>query len=423
MGHYARALKLEPGFRMALIEYLSLCYQVDDMSSSLRMLDAYLERHPDDQEILIAASNLCLAFHCVEEGSVYANKAFIRRPDDVEPRVILARFLFAKELSAEARTHLEAAMRSSDSSPEGYYCLGRYFLDLGDFYRSREYFEKCLGADPGYYVALRDLQCCYYELGDFRQGIEACERLLETDPADAGSYYNLGLIYQRLGRTRLAAKFFEESVRQDPTFYKAVYMIAEFHYSRGEFEEALKHFEEAHRIVPESSEALGRVGDCHFELGRSREAYRRYTWAKRQDPLFESARHYLIEGLTFVEDGNYEAARHRYLKATELDDELTEAWNELGMVLLKLGKSEEALNVVRRAVEIEPDHPALLANLLTCCRHLPLGVRLSGWVRKLVKETRDRLEHLEARSAVPPASGRRRYRRLLRPWSWYSLRG
>ena len=33
--------------------------------------------------------------------------------------------------------------------------------------RAREYFERCLESDPGFYVALRDLQCCYYELGDF----------------------------------------------------------------------------------------------------------------------------------------------------------------------------------------------------------------------------------------------------------------
>jgi tetratricopeptide (TPR) repeat protein len=422
MERYEKALSLEPAFRMALVEYLSLCYHVDEMASSVKVLNAYLSLHPEDHEILIAASNLCLAFHRVDEGIGYANRAFVNRPNDVEPRVILARFLFAKEMSREARAHLDASMRSADSSPEGYYCLGRYFLDLGDFYRSRAYFEKCLGSDPNFYVALRDLQCCYYELGDFSQGINACERLLESDPTDAGSYYNLGLIYQRLGRTSLAGKFFEEALRQDPEFYKALYMIAENHYSRGDYEPALERFEQAHRLSPESVEMLGRIGDCHFQLGQMREASRYYNSARRSDSSFESARYCLIEGRTLAEAGDLAGARQQFLRATELDDELMEAWNELGLVLLRLRKPEEAVKVLRRAIEAEPRQAALLANLLTCCAHLSFVAGLSRWARRLRRETRERIAHLKSRGIVPPIEGRRTFRSFWRSWSWCALR-
>ena len=423
MDHFERGLELEPGFRMALVEYLSHCYQIDDLARSLKRLDAYLKQQPEDQEILIAAANLCLAFNRVDEGLGYASRAFVQRPGDVEPRVIMARFLFAKELPEDARVHLEAALGSPDRSPEGLYCLGRYYLDLGDFYRSRDYFEECLEVDPGFYVALRDLQCCYYELGDYPEGIDACEKLLEADPTDAGSYYNLGLIYQRLGRSHLALKFFQEAVRQEESFYKGLYMIAEYYFAQGDFEEALKSYEESQRVMPDSSETLGRIGDCHYQLGRSQEAFRHYARARRADPLFESARLHLLEGTTLAEDGDLESARGLLLQATELDDELVEAWNQLAGVLLHLGKTEEALNVVRRASELEPDSPEVLANLLTCCRCLPLGVRFSGWARKLARETRERLRYLRTRGAAPSPSSRRRFRRRLRSLTWYGLQG
>jgi len=423
MEHFERALSLEPGFRMALVEYLSHCYQIDDISSSMRLLDEYLNAYPEDQEILIAASNLCLAFHVVDEGMVYANRALIQRPGDAEPHVILARFYFAKEMPAEGRVHLSAALASRDASPEALYCLGRYFLDLGDYYQSRDYFERCIQTDPSFYVALRDLQCCYYELGDFALGIQACEKLLESDPTDAGSHYNLGLLYQRLGRTVLAKKFFEEAVRQDPSFYKASFMIAEYHYATGDFDEALARYEQATRIVPDSPETLGRLGDCLYQLGRTSDAYRHYVRARKEDPLFESARHHIIEGAALAIDGDLEGARQRFLRATEVDEDLAEAWNELGGVLLRLGKTEEALNVVRRSIEIEPDHPALLCNLRMCCRCLPLGLRLSGWVRKLARDASERLRYLSSEGIVPPDGAKRRYRRRLRSLTWYGLRG
>lgn len=423
LDHLERALRRETGFRMALVEYLSHCYQVDDLCRSLALLDAYLEEYEDDQEILIAAANLCLAFNVVDAGLGYATRAFVQRPGDVEPRVLMARFLFAKEMPEDASAHLDAALRSSDASPEAGYCLGRYFLDLGDIYRARDYFEQCLGADPGYFVALRDLQCCYYELGDFAKGIDACERLLEADPTDAGSYYNLGLIYQRQGRNSLGLKYFEEAVRQDGTFYKAIYMVGEHLYAQDQHEAALARFEEAHRLAPSSSEVLGRIGDCHWELGRPKEALRHYAWARQEDPLFESARYHLIEGMEAAERGDLPTARGHLLQATERNEELAEAWNELGGVLLRLGRAEEALNVVRRAAELEPDHPSLLANLLTCLGRLPLGVRLAGWARSLARETRERLQALRAAGVIVPPARRRRYRRRLRSLTWCAFRG
>jgi tetratricopeptide (TPR) repeat protein len=423
LDHLERALEMESGFRQALVEYLSFCYQADDLGNALRHIDAYLAGHPDDQEILIAAANLCLAFHRIDEGIVFAERAHACRPGDVEPRVLLARFLFARELPEVAREHLDAALVSEDGSPDGQYCLGRYFLDLGDYYQARDFFERCLAVDAGYLVALRDLQCCYYELGDFTKGIEACELLLDSDPSDAGSNYNLGLIYHRLGRVHLAVKYFEEAIRQDPSFYKAFFMIGEYELGRGNWAEALGRFEAAHRIHPESAEALGRIGDCHYHLGRAREAYRYYTRARRQDSMFENPRCLLIESIAFVEEGDLAAARLRLLTVTELDERMPEGWNELAWVLLRLDRPEEAFDAIRRAVDLHPDHPALLANLVTCGRRLPLGLRASRGVRYLLRDARRRLRSLESRGIVPLETAMRRHRRVFRSLTWYGVRG
>ncbi len=423
LDHLARSLEHEPSFRLSLVEYLSACYATDDDSNALKHIDEYLAIHPDDQEILIAAANLCLAFNRVEPGTAYANRALEERPGDVEPHALLARFLFIQEMPQAASAHLEAALQSNDRSPEATYCLGRYFLDLGDFYRARDYFEQCLDADPGYLVALRDLQCCYYELGDFPQGIEACESLLEHDPTDAGSQYNLGLIYQRLGRVHLAVKHFEEAIRLDPGFYKAIYMIGEYELSQRRPESALSRFEDAQRVMPGAAEALGRMGDCHFQLGRVREAYRHYAWAQREDSLYVNARAHLIEGTTFAEDGDFEAAGDKFREALALEEDLAEAWNELAWVLLVRGKPEEAWNAVLRAVDLEPDNPAYLANLVFASRRLPWGLRFAGDVRRRVRESRERLRWLANEGKPPSQEARRRHRTFLGFLTWYGVRG
>lgn len=423
LDHLEKSLRLEPSFRVALVEYLSCCYQVDSLVSSLRVIDAYVDRQPEDSEMLIAGANLCLSFNKMDEGLAYATRCLAHRPNDVEPRLLMARFLFAREMPREAQHHLQVALASNDQTAEGRYALGRYFLDLGDVYRARDDFERCLEIDPSYQVALRDLQCCYYELGDFAKGVHACERLLEFDPTDAGSHYNLGLIYQRTGRIHLAQKFYEEALRHDPTFYKAIAMIAEYHYSRGEWDRAAMRFDEARRASPGSAEALGRLGDCYFQMNRLREAYRYYAWARREDALYENARCHLLEGRSLAEEDRLEDARRKFLRATELDESFIEAWNEHAWTLVKLERPEEALHVLRRAIELAPRSPVLLHNLIVAHARLPFGPRYSGWARKLVRDTRSQLKTLVAEGVVMPTSGRRRLPTRLRTLTWYVLRG
>jgi tetratricopeptide (TPR) repeat protein len=359
----------------------------------------------------------------VDEGARYAGRALGNRPDDVEPNVIMARFLFAKEMPLEARAHLDSALESEDETSDAMYCLGRYFLDLGNFYRARDYFERCLEAEPGYYVAMRDLQCCYYELGDFAKGIEICEALLETDPSDAGSHYNLGLIYQRLGRSRLAAKFFEEAVRRDPSFYKAHYMLGEHHIAGGRAEEALRSFHDAHRAAPHSAEALGRMGDCHALLGSSREAHRHYVRARREDAFYENARFHLLEGIAFVDEGDLVAARRELTRATELDADLAEAWNELAWVYLRSDLPKDALDAVGKAAALLPDHAGIQANVLACTQRLPLPMRFSTETRRITRDARKRLAVLAAKGVVPSEDAQRTFRRRLSSLTWYGIRG
>jgi tetratricopeptide (TPR) repeat protein len=243
------------------------------------------------------------------------------------------------------------------------------------------------------------------------------------DPADPGSHYNRGLIYQRLGRSRLAAKFFEEAVRQDPSFYKAIYMLGEHDWAEGRTEEALRRFHEAHVVSPHAAEALGRMGDCHARLGSPREAHRHYLRARKEDPLYENARFHLLEGASFAEEGNLDAARRELVQATELDTDLAEAWNELAWVLLRMDLPEEALDVMRRAAELLPEHPAVLANLVACTRRLPLRGRLNGLVRRLARDARARLRALASRGILPSPEDRRSVRWRLGFLTWYALRG
>jgi tetratricopeptide (TPR) repeat protein len=158
-------------------------------------------------------------------------------------------------------------------------------------------------------------------------------------------------------------------------------------------------------------------------MNRHRDAYRFYARAQREDALYENARCHLLEGQSLAEEGRLEDARKKFLRATELDESFAEAWNELAWNLLLLDRAEESLHVARRACEISPRSRELLHNLLVCHARLPLGVRLSGWARRLARDTHAQIRRLSSEGVPAPAGSRRRIKGWLRTLTWFTLRG
>ncbi|MCP4432270.1 MAG: tetratricopeptide repeat protein [Gammaproteobacteria bacterium] len=69
------------------------------------------------------------------------------------------------------------------------------------------------------------------------------------------------------------------------------------------------------------------------------------------------------EGCGYQQKGNLSSARNAYRKAIKFNPDFTEAYNNLGNVLMDLGQVKEAANAFRKAQRLLPQHPMLQHNL------------------------------------------------------------
>jgi len=67
-----------------------------------------------------------------------------------------------------------------------------------------------------------------------------------------------------------------------------------------------------------------------------------------------TAEEHLDAGHTALATGEMEEAARHYREATRLDPNLPEAFQSLGMALVKLEKLEEAITVLQRLVQLKP---------------------------------------------------------------------
>jgi hypothetical protein len=99
----------------------------------------------------------------------------------------------------------------------------------------------------------------------------------------------------------------------------------------------------------------------HLNNGMLEDARRQGLAAMALEP--ESSVAYRLMGHVALAEGEFQAAEQLYRLALERGDHSAELQNNLGLALVKQGKTNEGLDALRRAVEIEPNLAGAKTNL------------------------------------------------------------
>jgi tetratricopeptide (TPR) repeat protein len=112
--------------------------------------------------------------------------------------------------------------------------------------------------------------------------------------------------------------------------------------------------------------------ETQARLADIRLRYRQYAQARRHLAAVlahrpDHARHHyqLARALDSEDQGNTMAALEHYRRSFELDPNQPDCLGDFGLLALRMGKNEEGLCALRRAVELAPDDPAIVSKLLS----------------------------------------------------------
>ena len=163
-----------------------------------------------------------------------------------------------------------------------------------------------------------------------------------------------------LGRSSFLGGFAPETLSGEAyqQYTQGRFLVERRH--RGDYEKALQHFERAIELDPNYANALAGKADVkvvqfwgsssHEDIAQARRSVRK---AIEIDPANSYARTVLCRILTTY-DWDHVAAERECRKAVELAPGDHEAQKELAFLLSSLGREEEALNAMEKAVAIAP---------------------------------------------------------------------
>ena len=342
---HRRAMELEPRSAELVAELAGLYARQDKALEALETAEAALALDPDNLE-----GNRIL-------GSVYA--ALAEQRQRLRPKDDPAQY------PARAITALEKTRRENVFDVSLELMLGRLYLQTGAFDKALPALQRVVDDQPEYAEAAFLLATAQEGAGQPAAAIATLEQLLGVNPAFYRGHVRLAETYEREQRWKDAAAAYARAQALNPRAGALTSRRAAALLNGGDAEEA-------RGLVEKAVAAAGTDAPDPMLLYLLAEAQR----ATRQlDSAEATARRLLasapddVRGLhvmaLILQDKGDTAGAERSLRSLiALDPMDANALNSLGYMLAERGERlDEAVELLQRALKIEPDNPAYLDSL------------------------------------------------------------
>jgi len=232
--------------------------------------------------------------------------------------------------------------------------LGDLQFKTGQLRDARLSLEKAVNYDETNTDALLKLAEANFLLRRYDEAMTYTNDALRIDDKLAQGYYLKGFIYQELGDTTRAKSSFQTVTEVFPDHYEAYMQLGSLAGYQGD-PLAVEYFKTALELKPKSVEAWYHLGMLYQAGGKYDEALKVYRKLIEVDPkaflgYYNTGYIYLTEYL------EYEVALAYFDTVVSLEPSYTDAMYNRGVCFEELNKPEQAMDVYKLILEVEPDY-------------------------------------------------------------------
>lgn len=228
-------------------------------------------------------------------------------------------------------------------------------LENGNWLKAVQYLRRSCDLYPDQIEAHYELADIYLQLGHIDASLEIVQKALAIDPLNVQCNFLLGNIYLAQGNFRDALKIYLylEKMSDEPSAEILLNIATAFN-CRGDKKKALYYAMYATDEDPSFIEAYELTGRLLFEnedLTGAKKAYREIL-SLEHDNI--NARHML--GVIYSKENRWLDAIKEWEYVLTIAPEADETLRELGCALNLLGDGESAVQLLHRALEINPEN-------------------------------------------------------------------
>jgi len=159
--------------------------------------------------------------------------------------------------------------------------IGETYLDLDNYDRAIDYFQKTTNNNPENISAWFQLGRSYEANNESVEAIEAFSNVIELDPDNVLAFFHLAKTYAALAKIEEASRYYEECLSRDPSFLEATLALASLSWVAKDNSKAIAYLEDSLRYNVDNYRLLQMLGDIYEDLGDDMKAAE--YWAKASE--------------------------------------------------------------------------------------------------------------------------------------------
>ncbi len=241
-------------------------------------------------------------------------------------------------------------------------------LVLAELYARQGKFEKAMSLYEMAGKSVNDRADMWFNMGVLKQkggdmaGAEECYRkALDLKPDDLDANQNLAFIFLETKRYSDAIPYFEKVSGANPSSVDAKINLSALYFQTGRSQDAEKLWREILKIDSKRTDIRLNLANVLWNRGDHDAAAEHYILAAKQQPNNAQALNGL--GLVQLKNGKNADAENSFRSAVKFDAKYMPSYNNLAVSLERQNKRKDAIVVLTKALELDPNFADARKNL------------------------------------------------------------
>jgi tetratricopeptide (TPR) repeat protein len=257
-----------------LREKAETAFEKGDYAKSLELYDQILDNFPSDISSINRKGMLLSLLKCNDEAVLEFSSAIYLNPHIMELWANKSLALCYGRHFKEALACIDRALKISSKESKHLALIKAIILfGLGDYQKSKEWFDKVLASDHKSSPAITGKAVVLSKLGFRKETYELLHEAIVIDPHNANAWYNLAVMYEEDRKYHEALIHFMRATELDEKDYRSFTYMGTILQRLSRYEEALRAYDRAIVLEPNSvglyvnkATALGFMGKFQESL-------------------------------------------------------------------------------------------------------------------------------------------------------------
>jgi len=276
-----------------------------------------------------------------------------KNPDDATLYYKRGRTLHSLELDSLALNDYKKAVSLDSSKAQYFSAIGDLLFEHKDIAGSLPWIEHAIRLNPKDASAHLKLAKLFFYTKDYTKAFAEINTVLRQDVYNPEGYFLKGMIYKDLKDTSRAISSFQTAVQVAPDYKDAVVQLG-LMYSMKKDVLALQYFDNAYKLDSNDVFPLFAKGVFYQDMNDYETAKQAYTKVILTDRDYTDA--YMNMGYILLQQDSLEKAKRQFDLVTQLQPDDAEAYYNRGLCSELMGNKQEAIKDYEQALVFAKDY-------------------------------------------------------------------